>query len=457
MPRSFLVRKTRKHLKTGACGLVTPPPSPEQLTIVPQTKTEEHTIIYSNPLITSWTETCQKQRIRAEGGRGEAGTTPPISPCNLPSPPVMISERYLPHTPTSIRTSADEASLEEPSSSSSSTPPPMRPAYMPVSVIQSLATQDQPLDCHVPRIRSSEIHEHDSDDSKSHHDEEQMSHDWYNMRVQHHLSQACTPLPDSQEDSHSDSYHFDMRPMSPADSDSNSSKSPDSLDERGEKMAMVPSLPVRLALLLQKLGLPTDVPLEFVNGGHGIKNPLLPRSHRHSSSQEMAPLSSPTPDILSVGEMEAGRLSCRVCGKTFGLQRLLNRHMKCHSDMKRYLCTFCCKGFNDTFDLKRHTRTHTGVRPYKCNMCEKSFTQRCSLESHTLKVHGIQHQYAYKERRAKVYVCEECGHTTTDPEVHYLHLKQNHPYSPALLKFYDKRHFKFSDGSFPLGLLRVHS
>lgn len=78
--------------------------------------------------------------------------------------------------------------------------------------------------------------------------------------------------------------------------------------------------------------------------------------------------------------------------------------MKCHSDVKRYLCTFCGKGFNDTFDLKRHTRTHTGVRPYKCNLCEKSFTQRCSLESHCLKVHGVQHQYAYKERRTKVII-----------------------------------------------------
>lgn len=91
-----------------------------------------------------------------------------------------------------------------------------------------------------------------------------------------------------------------------------------------------------------------------------------------------------------------------MCSKSFSLQRLLNRHMKCHSDIKRYLCTFCGKGFNDTFDLKRHTRTHTGVRPYKCNLCEKSFTQRCSLESHCLKVHGVQHQYAYKERRTKV-------------------------------------------------------
>lgn len=98
---------------------------------------------------------------------------------------------------------------------------------------------------------------------------------------------------------------------------------------------------------------------------------------------------------------DPSRFTCRVCSKHFSLQRLLNRHMKCHSDVKRYLCTFCGKGFNDTFDLKRHTRTHTGVRPYKCNLCEKSFTQRCSLESHCLKVHGVQHQYAYKERRTK--------------------------------------------------------
>lgn len=95
-------------------------------------------------------------------------------------------------------------------------------------------------------------------------------------------------------------------------------------------------------------------------------------------------------------------LKCSVCGKKFNLQRLLNRHMKCHSDVKRYSCAFCGKGFNDTFDLKRHIRTHSGVRPYKCSECEKSFTQRCSLESHSLKVHSIAHKFAYKERRPKV-------------------------------------------------------
>lgn len=145
--------------------------------------------------------------------------------------------------------------------------------------------------------------------------------------------------------------------------------------------------------------------LEFVNGGHGIKNPLAVDNvvgRCRDDDQHVPNKKSSSSAASSSAEEENGKFVCRICSKHFTLQRLLNRHMKCHSDVKRYLCTFCGKGFNDTFDLKRHTRTHTGVRPYKCNLCEKSFTQRCSLESHCLKVHGVQHQYAYKERRTKV-------------------------------------------------------
>ena len=152
------------------------------------------------------------------------------------------------------------------------------------------------------------------------------------------------------------------------------------------------------------MGLPAEVQLEFVNGGHGIKNPLAVDNvpGRLRDDEPHAQLNKQSSAASSSAEEENGKFVCRICSKHFTLQRLLNRHMKCHSDVKRYLCTFCGKGFNDTFDLKRHTRTHTGVRPYKCNLCEKSFTQRCSLESHCLKVHGVQHQYAYKERRTKV-------------------------------------------------------
>ncbi|XP_068444233.1 putative transcription factor Ovo-like 1a [Clinocottus analis] len=124
---------------------------------------------------------------------------------------------------------------------------------------------------------------------------------------------------------------------------------------------------------------------------------------------------------------------CQVCQKTFSYQRMLNRHLKCHNDTKRHLCTFCNKGFNDTFDLKRHVRTHTGVRPYKCTLCDKAFTQRCSLESHMKKIHSVTQKYAYKERRNKLYVCEECGLTAGTQDELLIHLHSLHPDS-ALLK-----------------------
>uniref|UniRef100_A0A8K9XH95 C2H2-type domain-containing protein n=1 Tax=Oncorhynchus mykiss TaxID=8022 RepID=A0A8K9XH95_ONCMY len=125
-------------------------------------------------------------------------------------------------------------------------------------------------------------------------------------------------------------------------------------------------------------------------------------------------------------------LTHSMCQKVFQYQRMLNRHLKCHSDTKRHLCNHCGKGFNDTFDLKRHVRTHTGVRPYKCSLCDKAFTQRCSLESHMKKIHGVTLQYAYKERRNKLYVCEECGHTAPSQDTLLKHYHALHPNSAFL-------------------------
>ncbi|XP_049603666.1 putative transcription factor Ovo-like 1a [Syngnathus scovelli] len=150
-----------------------------------------------------------------------------------------------------------------------------------------------------------------------------------------------------------------------------------------------------------------------------------------------APARFASSTIRSTGQNSASvaapLYACQICHKTFQYQRMLNRHMKCHNDTKRHLCTFCGKGFNDTFDLKRHVRTHTGVRPYKCELCDKAFTQRCSLESHMKKIHSVTLQYAYKERRNKLYVCEECGHTAATQDELLLHLHSTHPDS-ALLK-----------------------
>ncbi|XP_066438157.1 putative transcription factor ovo-like protein 3 [Eleutherodactylus coqui] len=134
-----------------------------------------------------------------------------------------------------------------------------------------------------------------------------------------------------------------------------------------------------------------------------------------------------------------GPFPCRACRKTFPLQRMLTRHLKCHSIQKRHRCPCCGKGFNDTFDLKRHMRTHTGIRPYKCPACDKSFTQRCSLESHLRKIHGVLQSYAYRQRRSKIYVCEDCGFTSPNSDTYTLHVLDVHPNNPMLSKHIRKR------------------
>merc|ERR550532_2534982 len=124
-----------------------------------------------------------------------------------------------------------------------------------------------------------------------------------------------------------------------------------------DDLSSVPSLQMRIKILQQRLGLSPDTPLEIINGGFGIKNPLAndtPAAVDPNRGNDRLNATSASSDPT--------KFQCRLCSKVFNLQRLLNRHMKCHSDTKRYLCTFCGKGFNDTFDLKRHTRTHTGVR-----------------------------------------------------------------------------------------------
>lgn len=184
----------------------------------------------------------------------------------------------------------------------------------------------------------------------------------------------------------------------------------------------LPSPPSSLCLL----PLPTPSPLS------PPAPPTLPAPKSPPEPQAVAPMVTRTGQRQSSAPGTTGTFVCQICQKPFHHQRMLNRHVKCHNETKRHPCTFCGKGFNDTFDLKRHVRTHTGVRPYKCTLCEKAFTQRCSLESHMKKIHSVTQAYAYKERRNKLYVCEECGHTSGSQDELHQHHQSLHPNSNLL-------------------------
>ncbi|XP_054396205.2 putative transcription factor ovo-like protein 3 isoform X2 [Pongo abelii] len=148
------------------------------------------------------------------------------------------------------------------------------------------------------------------------------------------------------------------------------------------------------------------------------------------SSSVRDPWTAPTQGNLTSAPRGPGTLGCPLCPKAFPLQRMLTRHLKCHSPVRRHLCRCCGKGFHDAFDLKRHMRTHTafpsapicaGIRPFRCSACGKAFTQRCSLEAHLAKVHGQPASYAYRERREKLHVCEDCGFTSSRPDTYAQH------------------------------------
>lgn len=135
------------------------------------------------------------------------------------------------------------------------------------------------------------------------------------------------------------------------------------------------------------------------------------------SSLESEPL-SPSNSTISENNTTTKDLGikyqCQVCHKSYSHPRLLNRHLQSHTPYKKHHCPRCRKGFNDAFDLKRHIRTHTGIKPFHCELCEKSFTQRCSLEAHMTRVHNVVHKFAFRERRPKLFVCEDCGVTFPD-------------------------------------------
>ncbi|XP_046329468.2 zinc finger protein 768-like [Haliotis rufescens] len=206
---------------------------------------------------------------------------------------------------------------------------------------------------------------------------------------------------------------------------------------QGLLKAPVPCFPIRERVTPYPK--PTGIKVEVINNGFGIKNPLLTNEKPGAIHPDVHAIHSPPAYLMTSEPCH----TCSLCGFKTDTPRLLQKHLKTHKEIKRFLCTVCGKGFNDTFDLKRHTRTHTGVRPYKCDICGKAFTQRCSLESHGKKIHGMMFMFAFNERRTKVYVCEECGHSTDDPEEHFLHLRTQHPNNPAILRCHDRRQFKF--------------
>ncbi|XP_027737057.1 transcriptional repressor CTCFL isoform X5 [Empidonax traillii] len=133
------------------------------------------------------------------------------------------------------------------------------------------------------------------------------------------------------------------------------------------------------------------------------------------------------------GEKEG--FSCCFCTFTSARLSNLKRHLKTHSDEKRYLCHLCPKAFRTATLLHNHVNTHTGTKPHKCSECDTAFVTRGELSRHRRYKHTL-------EKPFKCTVCEYCSVEASKMRRHIRSHTGERPYPCDLCSYASKDAYK---------------
>lgn len=81
---------------------------------------------------------------------------------------------------------------------------------------------------------------------------------------------------------------------------------------------------------------------------------------------------------------------CKTCGKTFNRKANLMEHELIHQGKYLAECKTCGNSYRTASALRLHERTHTGEKPYKCDLCnDKAYAYNTDLKRHKRSAHGI--------------------------------------------------------------------
>ena len=120
----------------------------------------------------------------------------------------------------------------------------------------------------------------------------------------------------------------------------------------------------------------------------------------------------------------SARFTCSECGKCYGYNKDLNRHMHVHLD-KMYHCQTCDKFYKTKSVYERHIDNHkdNGMKDfYKCDICNKSFGSRVAIVNHIKTVHV--------GRNDDSYFCLACDKTFANKWTFLQHCKKHEAIKP---------------------------
>src|SRR5215468_6537858 len=80
---------------------------------------------------------------------------------------------------------------------------------------------------------------------------------------------------------------------------------------------------------------------------------------------------------------------CEICEKTFRHKSSYRRHMRAHTEEKKFKCDMCEKRFRRVSHLRTHQLTHSKPS-FPCNWCNTVFIRNDKLEEHRSKCDGVE-------------------------------------------------------------------